>query len=263
MRTTMARLIAISNQKGGSGKTTTAVNLAAALAEQGRRVLLIDLDPQHSASSWYGIRDAGRGLADLFEGKTNLLDLVSDTQTENVQIIASSAWMIEAERYLSKQVGAETILRTKLARLPDRWDYVLLDTGPALGALTVSGLATAREILVPVESHSLALDGLAQLLETVDVVQERLNPDVRITGILACRVAGRTRHCNEVVDELRSRFGDLVFTTVIRENVRLAEAHSFGQPITEYDTRSAGAADYRALATEVISKEKKAHGRKA
>jgi chromosome partitioning protein len=143
-----------------------------------------------------------------------------------------------------------------LERLPpDRWDYVLLDCPPTLGILTVNALAAARELLVPVEAHVMALSGLAQLLHTVEVVRDRLNPDLQVTGILACRVDSRTRHAREVVERLRERSGNLVYRTVIRENIRLAECPSFGQPITQYDPKSAGAADYRALAQEIMEQE--------
>jgi chromosome partitioning protein len=139
---------------------------------------------------------------------------------------------------------------------PDRWDYVLIDCPPTLGILTVNALAAARELLVPVEAHVMALSGLAQLLHTVEVVRDRLNPELKVTGILACRVDSRTRHAREVVERLRDRSGNLVYRTVIRENVRLAECPSFGQPITQYDPKSAGAADYRALAQEIMDQER-------
>lgn len=245
------RIIACVNQKGGSGKTTTAVNLAATLGERGKRVLLLDLDPQASATNWLGITDAGRGLLDAFSGATNLLDLVQSTPAPNVEIIGSSAWLLGVDKALAGEVAAETILRAKLRELPENWDYILIDCAPTLGILTVSGLTAAREILIPVEAHVMALSGLAQLLNTVAVVRERLNPKLEIAGILACRVDGRTKHALEVVDQLYERFGALVYPTVIRENVRLAECPSFGQPITLYDPRSAGTLDYRALANDV------------
>jgi chromosome partitioning protein len=157
---------------------------------------------------------------------------------------------------LAGEVGAETILRRNLDRLPpDRWDYVLIDCPPTLGVLTVNALVAVAELLVPVEAHVMALSGLAQLLQTVEVVRDRLNPDLRVSGILACRVDFRTRHAREVVEQLRQRSGSLVYHTVIRENIRLAECPSFGQAITHYDGKSAGAADYRALADEIISQE--------
>ena len=249
------RTIACVNQKGGSGKTTTAVNLAAALGERGQRVLLIDLDAQASASSWLGIPDGGRGLLDMFAGQTEARSLVREASAPNVDIIPSSAWLVGVEKALAGEVGAETILRSKLGALisavPSRWDVILLDCAPSLGILTVNALAAAREVLVPVEAHVMALSGLAQLLQTVSVVQERLNPELEIAGIVACRVDARTRHSQEIVAQLRERFGEKVYRTAIRENIRLAECPSFGQPITQYDSRSAGAQDYRALAEEV------------
>jgi chromosome partitioning protein len=250
------RTFAIANQKGGSGKTTTSVNLAAALGEKGRRVLLIDLDPQHSATAWFGVSNSGKGVLGIFVDQGNMADFIQEAGVSGVDLVPSSTWLMGVEKMLASEVGAETILRRHLERLsPDRWDYVLIDCPPTLGILTVNALAAARELLVPVEAHVMALGGLAQLLRTVEVVQERLNPELQLSGILACRVDARTRHAREVVEQLRERSGDLVYRTVIRENIRLAECPSFGQPITLYDPKSAGAADYRALAEEIISQE--------
>jgi len=251
------RTLAIANQKGGSGKTTTAVNLAAALGEHGRRVLVVDLDPQASASHWYGIKDAGRGLLELFTGTRHLAGLIVPTGAPGVALVPSSAWLVGVEKALAGEVGAELVLQRHLRRLPaEQWDYVLVDCPPTLGVLTVNALAAVREVLVPVEAHVMALHGVAQLLQTVDVVRERLNSPLELAGILACRVDTRTRHAHEVVEQLRHRFHTLVYRVIIRENVRLAEAPSFGQPITQYDPRSAGAEDYRALATEVTRQER-------
>jgi len=251
------RRIAITNQKGGSGKTTTAVNLAAALGEKKRRVLVLDLDPQCSATSWYGIKNADKGIFNIFTDNGNILDIIGQTNVPNVEVVPASPWLVGLEKALAGEVGAETILRRQLRNLPhDRWDYLVIDCPPALGILTVNALAAVQEVLVPVEAHVLALEGLAQLLQTVDVVKERLNPELKISGILACRVDGRTRHAHEVVEHLQNRFGNIVYNTVIRENVRLAECPSFGKPITQYDPRSYGAQDYRALAAEVIRQEK-------
>ena len=249
------RVLAVVGQKGGSGKTTTAVCLAGALALEGRRVLVVDLDPQASASSWLGVSEQGRGLLDVFTGTSPLLDLVRETATANISLVPACTWLAGIDRLLAHEVGAETILRRRVQELPsDRWDDLLFDTPPTLGLLAVNALAAARQALIPVEAHVLPLHGVVQLMGTVDVVRERLNPALSVCGIVACRVT-RTRHASEVVQSLRQRFGELVFQTVIRESVRVAECPSFGQPITGYAPKSPGACDYQALAAEVIARE--------
>ena len=253
------RAIAIVNQKGGTGKTTTVVSLGAALAERGKRVLLIDLDPQYSTTTWLAVEDVGRGVFDLFAEpeKTYPESLVRPTGTENLSLLGASAWLVGAEKALSNQPGAETILREKMKELDqDHFDYVLLDCSPTLGVLTVNALTAVSEIIVPVECHVMGLQGLAQLLQTVELVRKRLNPALRVAGILACRLDGRTNHGPEIVSKLRSRFPQ-TFQTVIRENVRLAECPSMGEPITAYAPSSSGAEDYRALANELIRQEGK------
>lgn len=250
------RTIAFTNQKGGSCKTTSAVNLAAALGEKGQKVLLVDLDPQASASAWCGASD-GKGLLEVFTGNGSLSDLVSKTSIPGVSVIPSSSWLMGAERALMGEVGAETILRKAVSRLPKTWDFVLVDCPPALGLLAVSALVAVREVLVPVEASVMALAGLASLLHTVERVKERLNPDLSISAILPCRVDTRTNLSKDVVERLREKFGDLVLKTVIRENVRLREAPSFSEPITLYDTKSTGAEDYRSAAEELLERGQK------
>ena len=251
----MTRHIAIFNQKGGSGKTTTTVNLAAALGRQDRRVLVLDLDPQASASSWLGIKDGGRGLFDAFTDGLALRGLVQPTTAEGVDIIPSSSWLIGTDKALADKSDAETVLQRALAPLRESWQYILIDCPPTLGILATNALVSAREVLVPVECHVMSLGGLARLIQVVSTIKEQLNPAIELTGIVACRFDTRTRHAHEVVEELRRRFGPLVYETVIRENIRLAECPSFTQPIISYDPFSYGAVDYRKLAQDVMRQE--------
>lgn len=252
------RSIALLNQKGGSGKTTTAVNLAAALSEFKRRVLLIDFDPSAAASSWLGAKDESRGLLDVLLDSKPLAELVQPTAIKNVEIVPSSLSLAGAEKQVAGEIGAETLLKKKCAKLPDdRWDYLLIDCPPTLGLFTLNALSAASEVLIPVEAHVIALGGLVSLMQTVEVVRERLNPSLLVCGVLACRVDSRTNHARDVVDALKEKFGPLLFKTLIRENVRLAECPSFGKPVTVFANNSAGAEDYRALAREVLAQEKR------
>lgn len=248
------RTLAFVNQKGGVGKTTSAVNVAAALAEEGKKVLLLDLDPQGCASAWCGVRDDGKGLLEVLSGNGSLSDLVAVSSIPGVDVVPASEWLSSADRALAGEVGVETMLRKAVHRLPKTWDFLLVDCPPALGLLVVSSLVACREVFVPVEASTMALGGLARLVQTVDRVKERLNPELRLAHILAVRVDSRTNLARDVVDRLRERFGDLVLETVVRESVRFREAWSFGKPITTYDPRGTGAEDYRAVSHELLKR---------
>lgn len=247
------RKIAIVNQKGGSGKTTTAVNLAATLTEHGKKVLLIDLDPQGSASIWYGLKDKGKGLFDVLCNDKNLQEVIEKSKLPSLDIIPASPFLAGAEKALAGEVGAERILKSRLDAIEKQsWDYVLMDCPPTLGILSLNALTCVDEVLVPVEAHVMALHGLVQLLKTINLVKDRLNPRLKIMGILPCRVDYRTKHSKEVIKQLRERFSEKIFSSVIRENIRLAEAPLHILPITHYDPVSNGSLDYRDLAKEII-----------
>jgi len=247
------RKIAIVNQKGGSGKTTTAVNLAATLTEHGKKVLLIDLDPQGSASIWYGFKDKGKGLLDVLCDEKKLHEIIEPTKLPFLDMIPASPYLAGAEKALAGEVGAERVLKARIEALENKpWDYILMDCPPTLGILSLNALTCVDEVLVPVEAHVMALHGLVQLLKTINLVKDRLNPALKIAGILPCRVDYRTKHSKEVITQLRERFSEKILECVIRENIKLAEAPLHLLPITHYDPLSKGSEDYRLLAKEII-----------
>jgi chromosome partitioning protein len=252
------RRVAVANQKGGVGKTTTVVNLGAALAELGRRVLVIDLDPQANASTWLGTVDA-RALYEVFENGAPLEKAVRTTGVDGLDLVPSSSWMTRAERNAATQAGAEMILRQAIDELPpDAWDVILLDCPPALGLLSYSALTAATEVLIPVQTRVMPLAGLVALNQTIDTVRLRLNRRLALAAVLACQV-NPTTLSREVLDALRERFGEVVMRATIRESVRVAEAPGHRQPVTTYAPSSTAAADYRAAAAEFDARSS-AHG---
>lgn len=250
---------AVTNQKGGVGKTTTTVNLGAALAERGQRVLVVDLDPQGNLSTHLGIDiyQLELSLYDVLTRDVPLADVIQETGSPNLYCAPSNIDLSSAEVEMVAAVGRETILKDAFEALnaPDSalapFDVVLIDCPPSLGLLCVNALAAARELIIPMQTEFFALQGMSKLMEVVEVVRKRLNPHVAIRGIVACRMDTRTRLSAEVLEDISRHFPSLLFKTRIRQNVKLAEAPSFGKSVLAYDSESKGAQDYRSLAEEL------------
>jgi chromosome partitioning protein len=255
------RIIALANQKGGVGKTTSAASIGGSLAMRGRRVLLVDVDPQANLSIHVGvdIHVDQPSMYPLMVGEAKVEEAIQHTRVQNLDIIASDIDLAGAEVELVGMVGRETVLKEALSPIIDRYDYIFLDCPPSLGLLTLNAFTTAKELFIPMQAEFFALHGMSKLLETVSIVKRRLNAELEITGIITCMFDSRTNLSREVLDNIRTYFGDKVFKTVIRKNVRLAESPSYGKVIMEYDPLSAGAHDYSALADEVVAQEPR-HG---
>jgi len=246
------KVYAFANQKGGVGKTTSAVNLAACLAEAGERAVVVDLDPQANATSGLGLRANGTSTYDLLDGAA-LSELVKPTRFENLFLVPSRPELAGAAVELSQREDGERFLAHALADA-DGFDFVLLDCPPSLGPLTVNALAAAQRVVVPVQTEYYALEGLAQLVQSIELVKRRLNPSLAIAGVLLTMADTRTRLSAEVEAEVRKHFGALVFDAVVPRSVRVAEAPSHGLPVTHYDRRSRGAEAYWKVAMELVQR---------
>jgi chromosome partitioning protein len=251
----MGTVYAIANQKGGVGKTTTAVNLAACVAEAGYNTLLVDIDPQANATIALGTgKDSAQTVYDVLTGEASIQDVAAPTPVERLSLAPSGPDLAGATVELPRIAGSETRLREVLATVRGQYDFVLLDCPPSLGPLTVNALVAADRVIVPVQAEYFALEGLAGLLDTLSLVQRELNPRLTIAGMVVTMYDGRTRLAQDVEREIREHFPELVFDTVIPRNVRVGEAPSFGKPVIHHDPHCAGADAYFELAKEVAAR---------
>jgi len=252
----MGKIIAIANQKGGVGKTTTSVNLAACLGVLEKKVLLVDSDPQANASSGLGINidNIKFSTYQLLEHDCNILDAITSTSSPNVDIVPANIDLVAVEIELVDVKNREYMLKNALDQVTDRYDYILIDCAPSLGLLTLNALTAADSLIIPIQCEYFALEGLAKLLNTVKSVQKIHNDRLDIEGLLLTMYDSRLRLSNQVVEEVQNHFNDMVFETIIQRNVKLGEAPSFGESIINYDVSSKGASNYLSLAKEILSK---------
>lgn len=251
----MGKIIAIVNQKGGVGKTTTAINLGAALAERGKTVLLVDTDPQANATSGVGIdtEKIHGTLYDLYINNKEILEVLYPTSVENLHLLPSSPDLSGLSIELVHEEGREIRLKMLLSAVKDSYDYILIDCPPSLGILTVNALVAADRVVVPVQCEYYALEGLSRLNQTIDIIKENINPELQIEGIILTMHDPRTTLSSQVVEETKKFFGEKVYKTIVPRNVRISEAPSYGQPINVYAKKSKGAEAYQNLAKELIA----------
>jgi cobyrinic acid ac-diamide synthase len=256
----MGKIIAIANQKGGVGKTTTSVNLAASLGVLEKKVLLIDADPQANATSGLGIDvdSIEHGTYELLEHTMEAKDMIVQTSSPNLDLIAAHINLVAIEIELVDKEQREYMLKKALEPIKDQYDYILIDCAPSLGLITLNALTAANSVIVPIQCEYFALEGLGKLLNTIKSVQKTFNPNLDIEGLLLTMYDARLRLSNQVVEEVQKHFSDMVFKTIIQRNVRLSEAPSFGETIINYDATSKGATNHINLAQEIIDKNETA-----
>ncbi len=248
------KIIVFANQKGGVGKTTTAVNIGAFIAEEGKKALLVDFDPQGNMSSSVGSDKEKPGIYDVITGNLSLKDVIQETTVRNLSIVSANVNLAAANVELIDKERREFFLKNAILPEVDKWDYILIDCPPSLGLLTLNGLTAAEQVYIPMQCEYFALEGLSMLLKTVQHVQRGSNPELKVGGIIFTMYDSRTRLANEVVQEVTGYFKEKVFKTVIPRNVRLSEAPSHSVPISQYDITCLGAKSYKKLAMEVLDR---------